>query len=142
MEIEGFEGLLVCSDWTENKKSGAQSLIFCPLLCCAIGQEWPGLCTMSQLEYAVKWWTAIFPSYPNWIEKLREAGIVKACANLPAKGNTVLIPKLPQAGKAPHFKGKQQNDILELDMQVAIEVYASIANLYKNQPEEPKKEFN
>lgn len=164
MDVPGFEGVLSCCiDWPQTKKGGppgAQSAIFNPLLACALGYI-PNHCTKEQVEYAIAWWSAVFPAYPRWVEELRIAGLSLDSAegkklmssvtapknkknkssNNPAPSihsNSIhsnsnnLIFKLSKDvyGDVPHFKGRAQNDALELSPMTAVEVYACITCLY------------
>merc|ERR1712217_789854 len=135
-EVPGFDGSLTCcSDWPQTKKGnvpGAQSAIFNPLLACVIGPI-EGHCTVEQLEFANAWWTAALPAWPRWVSLLRSAGV---CDRRDAllrghKGQpNPLIYKANGHGTVPHFNGKAQNEILELEPAVAVEVYACVACMY------------
>jgi hypothetical protein len=102
------------------------------------------------------WWTEVFPAFPRWVQQLQEAGLTRdspdgfrllSSVTLPKKkkGNNNnnnnsnnfnnsnnLIFKLPKDiyGEVPHFKGKAQNEALELAPMVAIEVYACVTSMY------------
>ena len=135
MEVPGFDGLLCCTDWPQTKRGAppnAQSAIFVPLIACVIGPI-RNYCNAAQLEFATKWWTAALPSWPKWIDNLRDAGALGWRERLlkRAKGQkNPLIHKAKGCGYAPHFNGKTQVQFLELAPMVAIEVYACVTCLY------------
>ena len=135
-----LEGLTVCSDWPKTKSGqppGAQSAVFMPLLACTMGEPIEGHYTAEQLQKAQLWWTAVLPSWPRWIQALRDAGVQTRCAELflssssSIKGNpNPLIHKAKGHGTVPHLKGKIQRDLLELDPNVSWELDACINCLY------------
>ena len=149
--LQSSDKLTCCTDWPKTKKGGppgAQSTIFNPLLACVLG-EIPGFCNSQQVAYAIAWWEAVFPCYRKWIAELRAAGLtrdsingkkllssatfLKKSKNNGQRSNTNnLISKLPKHiyGEVPHFKGRAQNEALELAPMVAIEVYACVTCLY------------
>lgn len=136
MEVPGFDGLLLCcTDWPQTKRGAppsAQSAIFVPLIACVIGPI-ENYCTAAQLDFATRWWTAALPSWPKWIDQLREAGALDWRERLlkRAKGQkNSLIHKAKGCGHAPHFNGKVQVQVLELAPMVAIEVYACVTCMY------------
>merc|ERR1712037_383333 len=79
--------------------------------------------------------TAALPAWPRWIAALRAAGVCERRAELLAgcKGQpNPLIHKARGRGTVPHFNGRAQNDILEMEATVAVEVYACVACLYSS----------
>jgi hypothetical protein len=119
----------VCRDWPPTKKGrvpGTQSNVFVPLVACVIGPV-EDFYTAAELETAMAWWTLALPAWPRWVESLRRAGLHERREMLlkSAKGQaTPLIFRARGHGKVPHIKGKEQSAAIELDMQVALEVYA------------------
>jgi hypothetical protein len=102
MDIPGFEGILsCCTDWPQTKKGGppgAQSAIFNPLLACTLGQI-PGYCSPQQVEYAVLWWTAVFPAFPRWIHELRAAGLTLESPHGKRLIGSVTVPRSKKGNK-------------------------------------------
>ena len=162
VDVPGFEGMLTCcSDWPPTKKGGppgAQSAIFNPLLACVLG-ELPPYCSKAQVEYALEWWSAVFPALPRWVKELRDAGLTVDCAGGQKLIGSITTPKKNKShiqttdkaqlakrtsstnnlifkhskdiyGEVPHFKGKAQNAALELSPMVAVEIYACVTCMY------------
>ncbi len=138
MSVGGFPGLQCCTDWPQTKKGtppGAQSAVFNPLLACVLGPI-EGHCTQTQLDFAAQWWSKALPSFSSWVERLRAAGVpaLKEKLLARAKGHpNPLIHKARGHGTVPHFKGRMQNDALEMDTTVSIEIYACVQCLYSQQ---------
>ncbi|KAL7573216.1 hypothetical protein ACA910_018869 [Epithemia clementina (nom. ined.)] len=154
--VPGLPGLTVCSDWlppntrtNDGQPPKTQSLIFNPLLACALGQQpWPGFCTAEQLDVAMVWWTQALPAWPRWTQQLQAAlvmegqvrdrllasGVVTTkggrCGRRRPNTTTALIPWTKGRGTVPHFPGKLQVECLELEPTVALEVYACVTCLY------------
>lgn len=100
--------------------------MFVPLIACVIGPV-DGFYTVEDLDLAMAWWTLALPAWPRWVKALTRAGLLERRDRLlkSAKGQaTPLIFKSRGRGKVPHMKGKEQSAAIELDMQVALEVYA------------------
>lgn len=136
IHVPGFDGkLTVCSDWPQTKKGrppGAQSAIFNPLLAAVLGPI-AGHCSTEQLLLANAWWTAALPAWPRWVKQLRAAKVLELRSTLlkGAKGTpNPLIHKARGRGTVPHFRGRAQNNALEMVPMVAIEVYACVTCLY------------
>ena len=136
---EGQAQLTVCCDWPKTKSGqppGAQSAIFMPLLACTMGEALEGHYTKDQLDQAQLWWTAALPSWPRWVQSLRNAGAQKKCNEFLSSSTSVrgnpnpLIHKAKGHGTVPHFKGKLQRELLELDPTVSWELDACIHGLY------------
>jgi hypothetical protein len=137
-EVPGFPGLLCCADWPQTKGGKppiAQSAIFNPLLACVLGPI-EGHCTEQQLDFAENWWKEALPAWPRWVAELRAAGVpaLKHRLLTVAKGNpNPLIPKAGKgAGTVPHFRGRDQNEALEMGGMVSVEVYAAITCMYSS----------
>lgn len=103
-----------------------------PLLACVLGPI-EGHATAEELGLAEAWWAEALPAWRRWVAELREAGVPAQRARLLAssKGNpTPLIPRSRGQGTAPHFRGREQGDALEMAPAVAVEVYACVTCLY------------
>lgn len=136
--VPGFDGLTVCRDWPQTKNGrppNAQSLIFNPLLACALGRPIDGHCTQEQLDLAIQWWSLALPAWPKWVESLQ--GVLNNNNDFrerlfrTSKGRpNALIPKTKGRGTVPHFNGRLQEQILEQAPTTALEVYACVTCLY------------
>jgi len=158
--VPGFEDeddMTVCSDWPKTKNGAppsAQSAIFNPLLACAITGPIEGFCSANELAVAIEWWSKVFPAWPRWVSELRiAAGIIdnddinnehrKKLLRCAKGQSNPLIHRCQGWGtenrspSVPHFKGQDQNDILELAPMVAIEVYAAVTICYSNTKKRP-----
>ena len=132
-DVPGFEGALTCAaDWPRERTPATQSAVFNPLLACALGAPVDGLCTAEDLRFAAEWWARAMPAWPRWVTALRAAGLQQRRARLlkSASGSNALVFRAHGCGLAPHFAARAQNQALELDAQVAVEVYAAVACLY------------
>eukprot|EP00038_Savillea_parva_P012793 m.207001 g.207001 ORF g.207001 m.207001 type:complete len:258 (+) comp23537_c0_seq1:89-862(+) len=136
MGVPGFEGQLsVCRDWPQTKKGrvpGTQSAVFVPLIACVLGPI-EGYFSSTDLALAMEWWSLALPAWPRWVKALQDAGLPARRDTLlkSAKGPaTPLIFRAKGRGKVPHIKGKEQTSAIEMDMTVALEVYACCQVLY------------
>jgi hypothetical protein len=103
-----------------------------PLLACALGPI-EGYASSAELAVAEAWWAEALPAWPRWVTELQSAGIQEHRTRLLAtvKGHpTPLIPRTKRRGCAPHIRGRDQVEALELAPAVAIEVYACVTCLY------------
>ncbi|KAL7574734.1 hypothetical protein ACA910_017298 [Epithemia clementina (nom. ined.)] len=89
--VPGLPGLTVCYNWlpphtrhinnniiiNDGQPPKTQSLIFKPLLACALGQPWPGFYTAKQLDMAMIWWTNALPAWPRWKQQLQSALVME-----------------------------------------------------------------
>lgn len=63
-----------------------------------------------QVEYAVLWWTAVFPAFPRWILQLREAGLTLESAEGKKLMNSVTVPR----SKSQKSQKTQTTNMVEL----------------------------
>lgn len=107
IDVPGFEGILTCcADWPQTKKGGppsAQSAIFNPLLACTLGYI-PNHCTEEQVEFAMVWWSEVFPAFPRWVQELRAAGLTIDSVEGRKLMDSISVPKNKN-------KGKKNNEI-------------------------------
>ena len=143
-DVPGFDGRLrCCLDWPKTRNGNpprAQSAIFNPLLACVVGPI-DGFYTIEQLQVAHEWWCRALPAWNDWVQRLKSAGVPAMRDKLikSAKGRpNPLIHKAKGRGKVPHFRGRVQNEALEMAMDVAIEVYACTACLYTGIPRQQR----
>lgn len=135
-EIPGFDGLTCCKDWPQTKKGEppvANSAVFNPLIGCLFGPI-SSYSKQEDIDFAIEWWTKALPAWPRWIQELKDAGVNDEKLKFylsRAKGNpNQLIPKTKGHGTVPHFRGKDQVDILEMAPMVSIELYACVTCMY------------